>query len=192
MESVYNDGYFNVANWEYALGISPKIFAETIVNLYGVRSVADIGCGPGFYSREFGKLGVDYFGADGSPAALRNLIIDKRNFILRDLTEKFNLSRKYDCAICLEVAEHIPADKSEILVENLSKISDLIFFTAARPGQGGHDHINEQSPQFWVNIFNNFDFEFQLDDTNRIKKILADNNVVFWIKDNLLVFRRRK
>ncbi len=190
LEFVYNDDFFNLANHEYVLQNSPKIIAEIIKTYYRPKSVVDIGCGCGLYLRELNKLGIEIFGIDGSPAALRHLAIDKNKFLLQDVTESFSLPRRYDCAICFEVAEHIPTIKSKVLVDNISKISDLVIFTAAPKGQGGHDHINEQDAQFWIDIFDKKGYSLLKEDTQKIRKILADRGAIFWLKDSIFIFKK--
>jgi hypothetical protein len=44
----------------------------------------------------------------------------------------------------LEVAEHLPADASEKFIKSLCGMGDLIVFSGAIPGQGGHNHVNER------------------------------------------------
>lgn len=190
LEHIYNDNFFNLPYNEQILGNTPKILAETVSNFYRPKSIVDFGCGCGLYLKEFEDLGSDILGIDGSPAASRNLIIYTGRFLLQDLTQRFDLSKRYDCAICFEVAEHIPTEASEILVDNITRASNLVIFSAAHKGQGGHNHINEQDPEFWVNLFIKRDFKFLEDHTQKIRKILTDQNAIFWLKENILIFRR--
>ena len=190
LEHVYNDKFFNIRYHEDILGDTPRILAEAVKSFYNPKSVIDFGCGIGIYLKEFVKLGVEVFGIDGSPAALRNLIIDKNRFLVQDLTEDFALPRRYDCALCFEVAEHIPTDKSRALVKNITKASDVVIFTAAPKGQGGHDHINEQAQQFWIDIFSENGYGFLADGTERLKKILVEKKAIFWLANNILVFQK--
>ncbi len=192
LEAVYNDNFFDVQHHENVLGDTPKALAGIVKNFYNPRSVVDFGCGIGIYLRELEKLGMDVFGIDGSPAASRNLVIDKGRFLTQDCTKEFTLPRRYDGAICFEVAEHIPTEKSRILVGNITRASDLVFFTAAPKGQGGHDHINEQEPKFWLDLFSEKGYEFLEEDTRIIKKELFDKKAIFWLAENFLVFSKKK
>ncbi len=191
LERIYNDTFFNIADTKYTLGTTPAIVARVIDHLYHPKSVVDIGCGCGFYLHALEKRGIDVCGIDGSSAARRNLVIHPDTFLLRDVTKVFSLPRRYDCALCFEVAEHIPTDKSEVLVDNIVSLSDTVFFTAAPKGQGGHDHINEQEPQFWVRLFEQKRYQFLEEETQEIKKMLTEQNAVFWLRENLLVFQKK-
>ncbi|MBU2575472.1 class I SAM-dependent methyltransferase [Patescibacteria group bacterium] len=190
LEYVYNDAFFNITDQKYALGDSPKIFAEIIKTHYNPKSVVDIGCGCGLYLQELEKLGIKIFGIDGSPAASRNLVIDRSKFLLQDVTVDFFLPEQFDCVICFEVAEHISTDKSEVLVDNITRTSDLVFFATAPKGQGGHDHINEQDAQFWIDKFFVKGYHLLVADTVSIKKTLLDQGVIFWLSDNILIFKK--
>jgi len=190
IEYIYNDNFFKIVNRKYILKDSPKIIAEVVKAYYSPKNIVDIGCGSGLYLRELNKLGIEIFGVDGSPAALRNLVIDKDKFLLQDITYNFSLPQRYDCAICFEVGEHIPTIKSDILVDNITKISDFVIFAAAQKGQGGRDHINEQGAQFWVDTFYKKGYSLLAEDTKKIRKILSDREAAFWLIENILIFKR--
>lgn len=191
LEYIYDDKFFNIGDTDYTLRDTPVLCANIIERLYHPNSVVDIGCGCGFYLNELDKRGIDILGIDGSPAARRNLVISVDKFLLQDITERFLLPRRYDCALCFEVAEHIPTRKSEALVANIVQLSDTVFFTAAPKGQGGHDHRNEQNPQFWIRLFEQRGYSFKEAETNSARKELADKGAVFWLRENLLIFQKR-
>ena len=191
LEYIYTDSFFSIARHESVLQNTPQILAAAVFHFYRPKKVVDFGCGCGIYLREFERLGAEVFGVDGSPAAQRNLAIDQKKFRLADLTKSVSLLEHYDCAICFEVAEHIPTRVSETLVDNVTRGSDLVVFSSAHKGQGGHDHINEQDPQFWVTLFQKKGFEFLAEDTKKMRKALGDAGAIFWLVDNIAVFRRR-
>src|SRR5262249_2152286 len=71
------------------------------------RSLLDVGCGTGTWLRAAADLGTDFvFGLDGIIAE-GQLHVPKRNIEQRDLTAPFDLSRRFELALCLEVAEHL-------------------------------------------------------------------------------------
>ena len=78
---------------------------------------------------------------------------------IRDRIVRANLERevpnlgRFDVAICIEVAEHLPKRVAPALVEGLAAMSDRVLFTAAQPGQGGTHHVNEQPREFWLDLF---------------------------------------
>lgn len=190
LEAVYDDAFFSVARHEAVLKDTPRILAEIVQGLFHPASVVDFGCGCAIYLRELSKLGVEVFGVDGSPAALRNLSIDKSKFLLQDLTQRFSLPRRYDVALCFEVAEHIPTNTSATLVDNITAGSDTVVFTGAHKGQGGHDHVNEQEPQFWIDLFAKKGFVLLKDETEKARRALTERGAIFWLAENVLIFKK--
>jgi hypothetical protein len=70
-----------------------------------------------------------------------------------DLSRRFDLNERFDLVTCLEVAEHLAPDSSAALIDSLVAHSDLVLFSAATPGQGGENHINERPLAFWQDLF---------------------------------------
>ena len=63
---------------------------------------------------------------------------------MSNLANPVDLGRKFDLVQSLEVGEHLPKSAADTFVETLVKHGDVVLFSAASVGQGGHDHINEQ------------------------------------------------
>ena len=122
------------------------------------RSVVDIGCGAGTWILaaksiiELSGEKPDLLGIDGEYG---QSIVDlsTAHFMFLDLENRVHLPQKFDLAICLEVAEHLSRDRASTLVEDLCAASDTVFFSAAIPGQGGANHINEQWQDYWHSLF---------------------------------------
>jgi SAM-dependent methyltransferase len=118
------------------------------------QSVLDVGCGAGAWLSVYGNLGVaDYLGVDGAYVQPESLLIPVQCFQPQDITQEFDLERRFDVVQCLEVGEHLPGRFSSTLVDNLVRHGDRIVFSAATPGQGGENHINEQTHEFWRQLF---------------------------------------
>jgi SAM-dependent methyltransferase len=118
-----------------------------------IGSVLDVGCGAGAWLSVWKQQGAAVLGLDGDYVDREELLIDTCEFFPCDLTTGFNLERQFDLVQCLEVAEHLPGQIAPLLVQNLCKHSDLVLFSAAAPGQGGENHINEQPYAYWRNLF---------------------------------------
>lgn len=71
-----------------------------------------------------------------------------------DLSEDPRLTKKYDLAISLEVVEHLSSESANMFIACFTNMSDIVLFSAAIPGQGGENHINEQWPEYWSGLFN--------------------------------------
>ena len=168
---------------------SAAVVVPRIMELFPqLKSVVDVGCGTGVWLHHFQLCGVDHVvGIDGGePSSL--LQIDPNNFISADLRQPFPVSTSYDLAICLEVAEHLPADSAQSFISELCKLSDKIVFSAAIPGQGGTGHLNERWPGYWAALFS--DNGYDCFDVIR-PLIWFDERVEWWYAQNILVFAKR-
>lgn len=117
-------------------------------------SVVDVGCGSGAWLATSQALGVgDILGMDGEYVDLETLLIPRDKFVPVDLTAPPQAPRRFDLAISMEVGEHLPTASSSAYVRLLAGLSDRILFSAAIPGQGGVNHVNEQRPSFWEDLF---------------------------------------
>lgn len=113
------------------------------------ETVIDIGCGDGSMLRWWGEMGtrglvgVDAHGPPGWTALHGGLHLPL------DVTQPIDLHMRGDLVVCLEVAEHLPESAADTLVDTLCRHGDRILFSAAPPGQGGTDHLNEQPWSYW-------------------------------------------
>jgi hypothetical protein len=51
-----------------------------------------------------------------------------------------HLVGRFDLAVCLEVAEHLPPERAESFIRELCDLAPVVLFSAAIPGQGGTGH----------------------------------------------------
>lgn len=161
-----------------------------VLQLTKATSVLDVGCGTGTWLNVFEENGVnDLLGVDGDYVERNMLKIRGELFHAHDLTMPLALGRKFDVVVSLEVAEHIPEQFADVFVESLVTHGDVLLFSAAIPGQGGQNHLNEQWPEYWQKKFEQFGFYFH--DVIR-PKIWANERVDFWYRQNIFLVNRQK
>jgi SAM-dependent methyltransferase len=154
----YEDRYFDYV--ESGARRSARNVIPFLRGHLNVSSVLDIGCGRGVWVDEWRRSGVeDALGVDGDYVITDRLVIPKERFAVVDLSKPIRLGRRFDLVQTLEVAEHVPASKAEILIDSLVAHGDVILFSAAVPGQGGEFHINEQPYEYWRDKFARRGFE---------------------------------
>jgi SAM-dependent methyltransferase len=152
------------------------------------RSLLDVGCGMGTWLKAAQEAGVtDVFGVDGIELPPDRFHVSKSLFSLQDLTKPWNLGRRFDTALCLEVAEHLDRQFAAVLVGSLTTHSDCIVFSAACPGQGGQHHVNCQWPAYWQELFN--ERGYACSDAIRWK-IWNDDRIEPWYRQNMFLARR--
>jgi len=67
-------------------------------------------------------------------------------------------------------------------MKTLTNHADRIVMSAARPGQGGEGHFNEQLPEYWIEKFIARGFKYDEDSTQILRSIdemFSPNMLVF-------------
>lgn len=158
-------------------------------NIPGISSVVDVGCGTGAWLSVFQKCGIKQIsGFDGGrPEGL--LRIPTSTFNLVDLESRLLTNQKYDLAMSLEVAEHLTPKRAKTFVSDLCGLSDIVMFGAAVPGQGGTNHINEQWPSYWINLFQELGFHCY----DVLRPFMWSNEEIeWWYRQNTFIFINSK
>lgn len=183
---VYEQSFFNYL--DRSSSVSAQYFLEILDIGIPVNSVLDVGCGRGAWLAEWRKRGVeDVQGVDGHYVDTATLLVPRENFHHHDLAEPLNLARKFDLAECLEVAEHLEAQKADVLLDSIVRHSDLVLFSAATPGQGGEHHVNEQPLEYWADKF--AERGYRCFDCIR-DKVLHHKGIEPWYRYNTLLYVR--
>lgn len=140
--------------------------AETVANLVAaqlvsyvpVKSLIDVGCGSGTWTRAFLREGVDRARGYDLPAACNLANAASRGFRGAsfeevDFEQQAVSFSGADLSICVEVLEHLRSETAISVLYELTQNSDLILFSAAQPGQGGTNHVNERPLSYWLLLF---------------------------------------
>jgi hypothetical protein len=164
---------------------SASIVVPLILKLFKPKSVVDFGCGVGGWLKEFSRGGVeDILGIDGDYIRREQLLIPPDKFESQDLMRP-TIRKRFDLAISLEVAEHLPESSADALVSTLVKAAPVVVFSAAIKGQGGTNHINEQWQSYWARRFQSHGY--CIVDCIR-PTIFDDERVERWYRQNILVY----
>lgn len=164
---------------------SPSVILPLILERRPVRSALDVGCNLGAWLRFLVDQGVDdVLGMDAATDP-EPLLIPRASYLAQDLRRPFDLGRRFDLALCLEVAEHVEAEHAEQLVDDLCRHSDFVLWSAALPGQGGDHHVNEQWTEYWIEKFERRGYDF-VDPIRR--QIWTNDQVYWWYRQNCVVF----
>jgi len=151
MSHAYDNRFYDWVNMT-ALRSARRLIPKLAANAE-IHSVADVGCGQGAWLSVWAENGVcDLHGFDGAYVD-QNRLLFKGAFHPTNLTGHFGADRRFDLVQSLEVAEHLAPEHARSFVEGLCAMSDLVMFSAARPGQGGEMHVNERLPSFWAGLF---------------------------------------
>jgi SAM-dependent methyltransferase len=190
-QNIYQDLHDGQLDAEEA---SNRFSAERILDILWdyvqPNSVLDVGCGIGTWLAALQSRGVkDVCGIDGPWLNDGNLRCDRSLVQICDLEAGFDLGRRFDLVVCLEVAEHLSPNAAERFVETLIKHSSVILFSAAIPFQGGHHHVNEQFLSYWIERFAGHDFQ-PLDIIRG--RIWDDSRIRWWLRQNIVLFAHKE
>lgn len=165
---------------------SAREILPVVFDLLHSKSVVDVGCGEGHWLAAAMELGIaDVAGVEGEWIGNAKLVIPREKIQVHDLAHPLVLGRRFDLALALEVAEHLPAASAQQFVKGLCDAADHVLFSAAIPGQGGRNHLNEQWPQYWADLFAEFGFACY----DVIRQRIWDNPKVQWYyAQNCLLF----
>ncbi len=182
--SSYDEAFF--AGLRSGARHSAHAVLPRLLELVPARSLVDVGCGWGTWMRAALDVGVaEVAGVDGDWVDPDELEVPAGTFRQADLAAPLDLGRRYDLAISLEVAEHLPEAAAAGFVASLVATAPVVAFSAAIPDQGGHGHVNEQWPGYWADLFARHGYEA----VDALRPLLWDDErVEWWYAQNLVIY----
>lgn len=184
MEVSYSKEFFD--EMEKSNLASARAVIPFVMDFTSPKSVIDIGCGRGLWLKAFQEAGIDRVeGFDGEYVDREHLAIPKERFHAVNLELPLTVNAAFDLAVCLEVAEHLPAACANILIDNLTSVAPIVLFSAAIPLQGGSHHVNEQWPAYWEAKFKVKGY-VPVDAIRR--RVWDDKRVSFFYAQNILIY----
>lgn len=182
--TTYNDEFFS--NLEKGSLEAAKVIMPLVLKITSIKSIVDIGCGVGTWLCAANSLGItDFDGYDGDYVDRSKLYVDVARFHAVNLAEEFSLDRRYDVALSLEVAEHLPSSKTDDFIGKLTDAAPIVVFSAAIPGQGGTSHINERWQDAWRKSFAKRDYQA----IDYLRPLIRGNpSVPWWYQQNIMIY----
>lgn len=186
MVNQYNsmfEGHDDRRDWRrgHARGV-----ADLLWEYYQPKSMIDLGCGMGFFLAEAAKRGTRVRGVDGPWVNELETEQPLEDYTIHNLEEPFDLGKKrFDMAVSLEVAEHLPKERGEGFVDDLCRLSTKVLFSAAIPGQKGKGHINCQWQGYWAGLF--AERGYRCFDPFR-RRLVGVEDMAPWFQQNLLLY----
>jgi SAM-dependent methyltransferase len=175
---------------------------DKLIEMIKPKSVLDVGCGAGYslkyFIKEKGLIGV---GIEGYEDAIKRSPIST-NIIKHDYTKgSLELDQNFDFAWCCEFVEHVEEQYVDNFMKNFQKCKH-VGMTHGLPGQPGFHHVNCQPPQYWIDMFKKYGFEYLDNDTLLLRRtLLKDQNGSFasdnWtengshVRNSFMLFRKK-
>jgi len=183
MSKSYDPEFFSHQNG--AMRSARKVL-PMILDLVPARTIADVGCGIGAWTRVARDLGCQVTGFDGDWVPREQLLIDRQEFVDVDLANPPAAApSQFDLVLSLETGEHLPAAIAERFVRFLTSLGPIVAFSAAVPWQLGTNHINEQYAGYWAGLFESCGFvPF---DVIR-PRCWYDHDIEFYYRQNMVMY----
>ncbi|MGB6337123.1 MAG: hypothetical protein WBG96_16080 [Thermoanaerobaculia bacterium] len=166
-----------------------RVIGQFLVRNLSFDSVYDIGCANGFLLGEFLAADKRCGGIELAPT-VRDVLPPE----LQPLVEVGDFSSaegQWDLVCCVEVAEHIPPERSVDLVATVTRLAgSWIYFTAAPPGQTGRGHINCRPHQEWLSWFEEAGWQEHDALTHRLREELQELESAPWLRSNSFVLAK--
>ena len=185
-----NKNCFSFRNFKYREIFQPDYvtLANQIIEVCKFDTVYDIGCANAFLLHTFYTNGKRIQGIEIS----NNVTA----FISADILENINIGDfskargQWDLVCCIEVAEHLEANRSEELIDTLTNLAiNQICFSAAPPSQPGIGHINCQPHEYWINLFQENNWVLDRIKTDLSRKYLVNRlKIAHWLGTNIMFF----
>ena len=143
----YNPGVHLYSHYT-ALDNAPQTIRAIAAEIPTARTWLDVGSGTGMFARAVRAQGGSVSACEHSRLARAIGRLYGIHIAPLDLTRDVPVDGpgRFDIAYSFEVAEHLPADLGDRLVELLARSAPVVVFSAAHPGQYGQGHVNGGCP----------------------------------------------
>jgi hypothetical protein len=165
---------------------------DYLIDTFNIKSMIDVGQGPGGMVQLARQKGLEAVGVDGDPTVQCDL---RHDFS----TGPLKIGDPFDLAWSVEFLEHVNEEYVPNFMETF-RCAKYVFVTGAKPGEPGHHHVNCQPAHYWISAFAAYGYVFDLLTTNTIrndmttmnidrdiKKQFVKRNGLFFIREDLLV-----
>jgi cyclopropane fatty-acyl-phospholipid synthase-like methyltransferase len=132
---------------------------QHIIDVFDVKSMIDIGCGPGGMVKVAHQLGLRVVGVDGDETVNPDSLHDYEKAPL--------LVGEWDLAWCVEFLEHI---REEYLPNVFSTFNSCRYVFCTANGNRGPYHSNCRSKDYWINQFREYGFIYDHAMTEELKE----------------------
>lgn len=130
---------------------------------YNIKTMIDIGCGPGGMIREAKNLGIEAEGIDGD----FTLKFSDISVVINDFTKSsFKFNKTFDLAWSVEFVEHVA---KEYIDNYMSVFKEATYVFMTHSPYTGPWHFNVEPSSYWIKLFEEHGFIFMPKETDFIR-----------------------
>lgn len=157
-----------------------------------IESMLDVGCGPGGMVELAEWYGLDSHGIDGDYTLKR---YNENNFTIHDFSKGNSpIDKNYDLAWSCEFVEHVDEKYIKNYMPDFQRAKYVVMTFSEK---GGHHHVNVKPAEYWIDVFSDYGFEFDMYETGIIRDVSTMNTTgkftkKQFVKTNGLFFRSKQ
>lgn len=139
-----------------------------LINTFNIKSMIDIGCGPGGMIELAMDKGLAAWGVDGDDKVERSDKVKGRIYI-HDYAKGPYIPDWFHLGWSVEFVEHVDKPFMPNFLETFKKCK-YVAMTHALPNQPGHHHVNCMPFPYWAGVMEAIGFELLLEETNKMRE----------------------
>lgn len=169
------------------------LMCQSIIDIWTPKTSMDLGAAIGDIVNGFIERGVDCIGIEGSPSCLPYLKCPKDKILIHDLSKPLPPLPKVDLVTCFEVVEHIEPEFVDVLLDNLTQLSDTLVISICCYGPTTKIHPTIKPIEFWLEKFEQRGFVRRVEKETLLKEKWKPMEFKAGVKEpykNLLIWEK--
>lgn len=135
---------------------------------FNIKSMLDIGCGPGGMVDLAIDMNIDAYGIDGDDRLTRK---NANKIIIHDFSDSSYIhTQNFDLGYSCEFVEHVEEKYVSNFMPSFQKCKHILL-TFAPIGTKGHHHVNCNTQDYWINTFKDYGFTYDNTTTVNLRKV---------------------
>jgi SAM-dependent methyltransferase len=144
---------------------------EFFKSTFNIKSMLDIGCGPGGMVNLAQEMDLYAIGVDGDFTINRS---PAESFILHDFTlGPAPINEEFDLAWSCEFVEHVHEEYVPMYMPAFQQAKYVTMTYSQDPN--GYHHVNLKPAEYWIKTFGDYGLEFNSDLTAQVKQATTMN-----------------
>ena len=141
---------------------------DYLIKRFEPNTFLDIGCGPGWMTREAISRGLQGHGIDGDPTLTYEPYMHKLDFTTDEVAD-LDLLPQYDLGWSVEFVEHVEGKYIPVFMQAFSKCKAVCMTYSPDPRPP--KHVNVQSAEYWINVFKDYGFILDEEATKALRTV---------------------